>query len=226
MDKHITKVLSILLVCALCFCFFSSCSYSVNFDKDRKTALYKGNKYIFYNEGTSLTYWYPTPSPDQIEKIGKTEFELSAWALKPIYATKEDEPNFIIVSYRGKNISEHFSYAFIREDIKLVSPFEITFDNMLASDNYYDGQTYDLKGFASLPSGIKFDDMIDKSITLSDVHANEIDEYYCTLFSTYPGIDYLRCTFTIVIIDGEYYLKAYHQPNEASYYLFNKDLLQ
>jgi len=71
---------------------------------------------------------------------------------------------------------------------------------------------------------IKFDDMID--VTKEPKSKLEDAEYYCSLHCSYPEIDYLKCSFSIMTCGDEYYLVAYHEPNKATYYQFNQDLLK
>jgi len=220
MSIEIKKKLFFLIPLLIMVSMLFSCSHPVEFNNDKDKLIFNNHHYVYYNENTTLTYWYPLPTPEQIEKIDTTKFELSPWALKPIYATKEDTPNFIIVSYDKKNISEYWSTAYIRGNLRLSSVFETEYANVEAK---YDSVEKTVS-FDNIPQNTKFDDMIDNSkepqSELKDA------KYYCSLYCSYPEIEYLKCSFSIMRCGNEYYLVAYHEPNEATYYLFNQDLLE
>ena len=168
---------------------------------------YKNNKYIVFSN-IDRTYWGLYPYSYEVKQVGKTPFELfSTFSRKRIYVTKEDIPNFVIVnrSTTGDEISPHFLFAFIREDLELTSIYETEFEFITVE---YDRELSEVdQRFKNIPSGVDFYDLVDES---TKTHLTpEGASYYCTLCCSYPDLNYLHCRFSIFIADNVYYLRVY-----------------
>ena len=122
----------------------------------------------------------------------------------------------MIVNLAGKHKSnKEQAVAFIRSDITLSSVYETAFDSVYFVFNEYDRIETQAVESSYFPSGTVFFDIVGNE-PIIDKDLPSQWEHICTIKGSYPGIDYLFCTFNILKVDDKYYL---HLANTESYYL-------
>ena len=191
---------------------FGSCSNSVD------DLYYNGIDYVLLSEND---FWFPEPSSEELIEIGRTAFfPIRASSYDPVLVTNETSPNFMIVNLAGKKESnKEQAVAFIRSDITLSSVYDTAFDTLYFIFNRYNGIETQAVESSYFPSGTVFFDIVgDEPIMAKDLPSQW--EYICEIKGSYPGIDYLFCTFIILKANDEYYL---HLDNTETYYLLPEE---
>ena len=213
--KHL-KLFFMIVTGALMLSFLSACVSPVKWNEDGKSCEYQGYKYIsiLNNE------WKISPSPSQVKKIGICYGE--AYSIDTVFVTCEDIPNLVMIDYdkTKTDINPGFCLPYIREDIELTSVFDTVFESV--SVEYADSVSRDERLFDNVSGGITLKDMITKNA--EGVSISKEREYYCQLSCTYPGINYLKCKFDVVIFEGEYYIRTEYTPDgeyATTYYLLD-----
>ena len=201
MKKIYIFVLIILMVVSN---VFSSCSHNVKFSDGFEECVYKDNVYVDFKNRDGATCWVPLPSPEQIKKVDLKQGK--AYKIDVVFSTLENPANFIIISYKAYQveiIEQRPSHPYIREDIELTSVFDTPFGSVVAE--YRDSVSKDEMYFNNIPSGTTFTDLIGEN----NEGTREVPyglKGYCDLYCSYPGMDYLKCIFSIVVAEGKYYL--------------------
>lgn len=219
--KLYKKNLLILLIVFLLVLTLPSCSSAVSFEKGYKQAQYSDTTYVLYTDNGDLTYWIPLPSPEQIQKVDRTDiFPISASSFDPVYATLETPANFLIISTNGESaIKDRSSIALKRVDLELSSVFETKYAGIQVK--YANGVSESEK---------VIEEFISNKSTFTDIVGEEPNTttqrptdaiVYCTLYCTHPEIDYLVCKLTVLVSNDQYYLLVYPESNQEMYYLLN-----
>ena len=200
------------IMLAVCMVSLISCSgkeRGVEFSDEDGQCFYQDNTYISFPDGNNETYWEIYPQSYDIKQVDKMPFALfRTFSRKPIYVTKEDCPNFVIVhisSHKEEKITPRFSFAYIREDLELTSIYETEFEFITVEYNKNLSEVD--QRFENIPSGVDFYDLVDESTKTHILP--EGASYYCTLYCSYPGLNYLQCRFSIFIAENVYYLNVY-----------------
>ena len=129
------KIAFKLFVLGLCFailvCSFASCEARPSFDKENRTATYKGYIYdgTIIHHTNIINQWFPYPDKSSLKQIGVTSLTYFPQIGKPIYVSGERIPYFVFVDLQPDDaqFSTWFTNVYLREDIPLTSVFETTF---------------------------------------------------------------------------------------------------
>ena len=198
----------------------SSCSPIIEFSTSGM--VYEGEVYDFCFIPPSYSNWYPLPSSDQCEMVGRTPFfPIGATSYDPVMATNETPANFLIICADGKaEVSKNSGFGFIRSGIELASVFETAFADIDVIYGEYGNDIPKNKISYEFSAGTTFDDIVGEMPYVLYTKPNDWD-YYCTLRCTHPEINYLVCDFVVITANDNLYLRVTTETNEDIYYLLN-----
>lgn len=94
---------------------------TVDISEDMSQMTYYGYSYQEYypNYSNGVTGWVPIPRASQVKKVGAMPYKLfRVSSEKPIYATDEEVPFFLICSYDNMAFSKDTSFAYLRSDLQ------------------------------------------------------------------------------------------------------------
>ena len=210
------KYFFMIVAWALILSFFSACVISpIKSGDNGRSCEYQGHKYIILNGE-----WDISPTPSQVKEIGICFGEF--YSIDTVFVTCEDIPNLVIIDCDKlqTDINPGHCVSYIRENIELTSVFDTVFESV--SVEYAHSVSYDERHFDNVSGGITFKDLTVKNA--EGISRPKECEYYCQLSCTYPGINYLKCKFDVVIFEGEYYIRTEYTPDgeyEVAYYLLD-----
>ena len=212
------KIISSLLCFSILLCFCSSCGEAPIWDEDDHVYLYRGNRYDGIPIDLNTTQWLPLPSKRILDKVGATPLSDFPWHFRPIYATRETSPCFLLIDWRDDadafpDIAEVYLRAYLREDIVLSPVRETPFSSVEVVCREQGERSFYDTGIQSAT----FYDLVEPNVSPFVLAITAQEEWICTLRCSHSEIPYLFCSFGVCLYEGEYYLSFDEAIDKTSY---------